>query len=488
MNLRKGCWLNDALLAVGAFIFLATAVFFVGNAWVNADEGFYANACRLVFKGEMPYRDFGYTQTPVFPYIQGLPLWLGDFTLAAQRWANLGWTVCVLALLGHRLRADAVSVHWQCAVLLLFATSIPLVYFCTIGKTYALAQLMLVLAGLGLWRNDCRLSLLQTAFFGTLAVGCRLPVLPAVTVLYIAAFLRGWRAGVGLPYLVLPPFLFGALVFLPFALGDLQNFYFWTWGFHQLRTAPKRALADVAGMVLLLAPGACALGGAALAYGGWRQRWDSGRWAYASCLVAAVTGIVVNVVAGSFYAEYTVPFFALLLLGSVGMLSQRATRPAFVYSLGLLCSVCNYVAPAVDRSERYLLRGAVSDLRAAGTFLRENTSEGALIIAPMLEVTLEAGRETHPQLAMGLFTVTDEFSREDAKRLRMMNAEELLSIVESGEAGALVFVLASNVNFVYSMPSTRFFPDAFNDRLIMAVGRGGYRMSYRNGMYAIFTR
>jgi len=37
------------------------------------DEGFYLLMSRLVYEGQVPYLDFHYTQTPLFPYIYGIP-------------------------------------------------------------------------------------------------------------------------------------------------------------------------------------------------------------------------------------------------------------------------------------------------------------------------------------------------------------------------------------------------------------------------------
>ena len=38
---------------------------------VNLDEGWYLWASKLVYAGQVLYRDFAYTQTPLLPYVYG---------------------------------------------------------------------------------------------------------------------------------------------------------------------------------------------------------------------------------------------------------------------------------------------------------------------------------------------------------------------------------------------------------------------------------
>ncbi len=474
--------------ALAVIVFCSLAAFLIENAALNTDEGFYANACRLAFRGELPYRDFGYTQTPAFPYLQGLALYWASFTVGAERWINALWTGIALVLVYRRLRSGGLSTLGSSGMVLLFVTSVPLLYYCTIGKTYALAQLLLVLAGIGLWRENPRHALLQTAFFGTLAVGCRLPVAPTVAVLYLAVLVRGWREKAGFTYLVLPPLIFGAAVFLPFLLSAPENFYFWNWEIHHLRDVPRRAALDVVWLVMLLVPSLLVVGLVAPIARGWRGILAPERRSFTFCLVAAWTGILVNTVAGSMYAEYVVPFFALLLIGAGGLISERRIRPSVQAGCLVLGCLLNLGALSLETEKSYIERGFGSDLRAAGKFLRGNTSEGALVIGSLLDVTLEAGRESHPRLAMGLFTVTGDCSPATAERLRMMHLVELVYLVQRGDAEGVVLCTGGNVNFEYSVPSMKPFKDAGTKLLHAAIWEGKYRLAYRNSTYIVLLR
>src|SRR5882757_1777342 len=61
------------ILAVAAVVLVAAlGLLFVVRGELNADEGWYLYASRLVYRGQLPYRDFSFTQMPLLPYVYGL--------------------------------------------------------------------------------------------------------------------------------------------------------------------------------------------------------------------------------------------------------------------------------------------------------------------------------------------------------------------------------------------------------------------------------
>src|SRR5262245_4053985 len=57
-------------LLVGAFAVLAVVFVFRGR--LNADEGWYLYGGRLAWRGQLPYKDFAFTQMPLTAYVYGL--------------------------------------------------------------------------------------------------------------------------------------------------------------------------------------------------------------------------------------------------------------------------------------------------------------------------------------------------------------------------------------------------------------------------------
>ena len=76
-------------IVLGTYIFLSTH--YLNKSAMSSDEGFYAMAGSRVMKGEIPYRDFGYTQMPLLPYINGVLMEVFGYGLLNQRTINLIW-------------------------------------------------------------------------------------------------------------------------------------------------------------------------------------------------------------------------------------------------------------------------------------------------------------------------------------------------------------------------------------------------------------
>lgn len=123
-------------------MFAATAAYVVYGL-PNADEGWYLYAARLVWQGQLPYRDFSFTQSPLMPYVYGLPqalfgssLLVGRLTSASLWVATVVLAVAVARRLGGRFGA------MFCAVLLavyMFGT-----FNFVVVKTYSLMAFLLV--------------------------------------------------------------------------------------------------------------------------------------------------------------------------------------------------------------------------------------------------------------------------------------------------------------------------------------------------------
>ena len=129
-------------LAAAAALVLGAAA--VGLGGLNQDEGWYLYAANLVAEGQMPYRDFAFTQGPVMPYVYSLfaGIWKAHGILGARIFnlsiGFLGIGFC--CLLARRLGGSAL------AAFLLLACNLYHLYFLAIPKTYALAALAIAIA------------------------------------------------------------------------------------------------------------------------------------------------------------------------------------------------------------------------------------------------------------------------------------------------------------------------------------------------------
>ena len=98
-------------VTAGALGTLAAAtVTYVVYGLPNADEGWYLYAARLVYQGQLPYRDFAYLQTPLQPLLFAPLQWLfAGHLFIAMRLANALLALVTIALVyatGRRAGAN----------------------------------------------------------------------------------------------------------------------------------------------------------------------------------------------------------------------------------------------------------------------------------------------------------------------------------------------------------------------------------------------
>ena len=168
----------------------ALGAFFVVRGRLNADEGWYLYSSRLVYRGELPFRDFSFTQMPLLPYLYGL-------VQLVKPSLYLGRLVSLVLLTGAV--AMSVRVAWReagraaaVAVGLLVLLAPTAVYNLTLTKTYALvafflAALLLTLTSPG--RRTLMFPLAAAAAVGlALSRSSGLP-LAAIVLVYLL-----WRA------------------------------------------------------------------------------------------------------------------------------------------------------------------------------------------------------------------------------------------------------------------------------------------------------
>lgn len=141
-------WVNRMVSHVPALLvgILLVMALFHWKIWseLNADEGFYLAASRATLKGDLPYFDYAYTQGPFLPLLNAPLAAVVQPSLEGIRTINTFWTaagfLAAYFLLGGARRPLAAA---GCLAILLFSQ----IYFSflPIGKTYALAQLLLLL-------------------------------------------------------------------------------------------------------------------------------------------------------------------------------------------------------------------------------------------------------------------------------------------------------------------------------------------------------
>ena len=142
MRLFRIYW---ALALVACAVLCGAAVWMGG---LNQDEGWYLYAANLVAEGQMPYRDFAFTQGPLLPFVYSAFTWVwraGGLLGARLFTLALGLVGILFAVgLARRLVSDDKRNEAALVVFFLLATNLYHLYYLAIPKTYALAGLFVI--------------------------------------------------------------------------------------------------------------------------------------------------------------------------------------------------------------------------------------------------------------------------------------------------------------------------------------------------------
>lgn len=156
---------------------------------LNQDEGWYLLAARQVHRGQLPYRDFFFTQAPLLPYLYGLlfPVW-GPYGVAGGRLltALLGLGASLLAAgTAARIVPRVFRRHAFTTAFTLLGVNAYHAYFTTVVKTYSLTAVFFCAAFYALshlrtarfpWPAACAGIFLACAAGTRLSAGAAMPV------------------------------------------------------------------------------------------------------------------------------------------------------------------------------------------------------------------------------------------------------------------------------------------------------------------------
>lgn len=461
VNAKLWGWAGLILL-LGVWTFVA---FNARSRELNADEGFYLAASKAALQGELPYRDYAYTMMPLLPILQAPLLAYTGFSLSGLRLAMI--LTSTLALLVAYCLTQR---RWMdCLLLLLLPLAPHATSFLCIGKTYAMAQLLLLLSAAAfLIPAGSRIRLLWLCFFGVLAVGVRLTMGPSVGVLGLAFW---WLYRKELRWMwFLTPFILTMLILGPFVFSDPALFLFWNWQYH-MSTLVARHDHNYWRALLSFAPGIYIVltGGLYLAIKEKREFIGS------VFFLAAFIGVIANVFVGV-YDEYVTPF---LLLGLVGLsrvvIWNRIGKGLVIVGLVVSC-LCFHLAPDEKSCE---------SARDAAMFLKAHTKATDVVLATMPEVPIEAGRPLYKNLVMGKFTLNAEMSDKAVHHLKMVTPGDVVSAIQSRAPAAVVWSTAYSSNFDYTLPSLRIMRPEWRKSMFAELEKNYYQ-AYHNKWFVIY--
>ena len=456
------------LIAVAAVVLAsALGLLFVVRGELNADEGWYLYASRLVYRGQLPYRDFSFTQMPLLPYVYGLvqmikpSLYLGRVVSVAFAIGAVALCVRVAWREANRFAAAAV------AVLCLAAPTA--IYNLTLTKTYALVAFFLaaLLATLTSPAPRTRTLPLATAAAVGLALS-RTSGIPLAVIVILYALWRAPDSRTRLRVALIGGA--GAVVALVFVLLDPAAAKFDLYSFHQLLwyQAPTSTRIETIvntripdwfgeywGYVLLWAAAIIAVVTSADLRGYVRRHVE-----YLIITVGLIIYLAVQLPAGQFApVEYFAPVVPVVIAIPVILLTRRlftadgslAVRPALVVGAGLLVVLLG-VLSAVHPSARgyFVAEGAPESISAANRvagYVKANAASGDEVLALWGQpATYAANRDLVQDVTFGVFSYED-LTSEQAKAYSYVNRRQLRSIIESRRPALIVITGVDDLVF-----------------------------------------
>jgi hypothetical protein len=502
------------LLAALGFIavfgsFFALTNYYLDMGRMSADEGFYAIASRNIMQGEIPYRDFAYTQMPLLPYINGMMMSMFDWEMDTQRAINIFWALIGLVAVVYILRRRFGS--WEPGLLAAFTVAAS-PYWCefqAMGKTYGAAGMFLALATCAmLLRMPTYRKTVLVALFGTFAAGCRLSLAPVIAIFIVALVIEAQ----GKTKRLLVPAIaaaIGGIMLLPFFLAAPGNMIFLVYEYHTASIFMRR------GVKLLvewwqMAPAAIILLGIGFACIG--PLIKKRLWTEITIMLGLLAGLILPMIPASAYGNYIVPVLLPAAAAGAAALWSAGKTPLFslrqiIWLLPLLvlfhplprtfdriegnsakiASIAGYVDNAI-RFRPYAGEARTSTaVKSVATFLRNSAPEGP-ILTPVLIVATESGREILAGTDMGMFTVMASEDRERAEELHLVTLDTLVASVSRREPAAIVLQAGNSPwNFMWQSPSLRRHPPERYAQFQQAL-RANYVQAHRASTLIVFIR
>ncbi|MEX1007238.1 MAG: hypothetical protein WD271_05270 [Acidimicrobiia bacterium] len=471
----------------GVALFGLVSLAFVVRGRLNADEGWYLYAGRLVWRGEIPFRDFSFTQMPLVPYVYGL-FQLPEPSLYVGRLVSFAFATTAVALSVRVAwreagRASAAAVAVLC---LAFPTGI---YNLTLTKTYALVAFLLaaILAALTSPGRRTFTFPVATAAATGLAL-TRTSGIPLACFVVAYAIWRApdrvtrWRAAI-VP--AIGAIFAGTLVLLDpsAARFGLSTFHQLLWHHASTRTRIDTILTDRIpewashywGYLLLTAVALLAV-----ALSSDVRRYVREKPVYLMMTVGLILYLGVQLVAGQWAPiEYVAPVVPVVAAMATVLVFRwcfgpSGTRPAFrlaplvVGGAVLALAVLTIFHPS---ARGYLVDDATPGTIAAADrvadYVSAHTDPSDEVLALWGQPqTLAADRDLVHDATFGIFSYEDLNTRH-AKELHYVNQRRLVDLLESGTPAAVVLTDLDRMLFDFrgSLSHRRTDPDTIPSAL-----------------------
>jgi hypothetical protein len=440
--MKKKPYFWKVVILLGLILFLLNSAVFVFLGQVNVDEGWYLYAGRLVYAGQRPYQDFAFTQTPLLPYIYGIPqslifpsIYLGRITSVVLSSAAFALAVFIARRHGGDMAGGITA--------LLGGTFTFGIYFQSITKTYSLTTLFFMLTFLALSlnaRKELRLSL--ATLFTLLAILTRLSaIFFAIPLLVYILVVSNWKNRLLNIGLCLAAFSWVLILALPnadAAVWGLVTHHTAQWG---NKTTAERAAqifgSRIPNLLRIFFPYVL-LWITVLALGFKQIKENIGRYFEIFLLVTGLSLFAIpNLTSGGFYSDYFVPLI-FTMLPITGIVYTKIipkqgkySRPVMVAAL-LSTMIVGSAYGGYESIDVVSGLPPVEEIRSISSVIAEKTTRQDKVLAlEAFWAVVDADRSAAPNMTMAQFSFYDVDAK-TVERLRLVNGQTIAGYVENG--------------------------------------------------------
>lgn len=436
------------LLSLLATIGLAAIAFWW--APLNQDEGWYLMAARRVSQGQMPYRDFAFTQAPLFPYVfQFAQPLIKTFGLAGGRLFQFFWfgmTFWVLLWNCKKSVPKAQLAFASLIVISLLGLNVFQLQYTATVKTYTLAGYFLSLAMLG-W-----LSYQRNARAGTLILSALALAAAAATRLSLGLFfvplgcslLASRKEKGDQPWILFAAAgLIGlSIAFLPFFLSAPEGFRFGLFQFHAARQVDSILLLKAGFLSRMIQSYFPALLLFLLLLLKWKT-WQPGLRSM-GLGIGAVT--LLHLLAPFPYDDYQVALYPVLVLLIAIEGSHQLSETKQHQIAPLLLTACLLFAFSSPQLPTWFSHGqdriwwktkATSDLhllRETARIIKEIAPQATELFTTDTYLAIETGLEIPEDMEMGPFSYFPDLETNKAEQLHVLNTQRLMALIQNTQA------------------------------------------------------
>ena len=432
---------------VGILLFFLSSLTFLLVGRLNADEGWYLLASRLVMEGQIPYRDFAFTQMPLLPYVYGIPQSIFPSSILLGRAISVVFSITAFAIwiVIARKRSGVVGAS---ATSLLLATFTYGSYYHAIVKPYALLTCLFALTFLALTYDTARSwPRVAAVAFAIGAALVRLPAIPfaAVIFAYVLATTQSKRAKRAVAILGgVSALLFLALVSLDLSAArwNLFGHHLGQWGAQSNLTKLRQILFSRAPDLLVSFLPYVLLAIVIVLY---LRRKGLLRETFGQKGAVFVVGVCLfgmsHFVTGGWHIEYFVPMvFSLLPFLAMGFAAVYL-RPELSFTGKILIRVALFAiliselirggTQLVDVAREQVPYQAISEI--SDQVRKITAPEDSVFALEALWTLIGSERQPLPGMTMAQFSYFDGDTTE-AVDLELVNKEMILKYISEAEA------------------------------------------------------